>query len=586
MQQATAVQTPDLVTTSVIQAGLFAAVKEMATTLERAAFSPILWEYKDFGAIITDANGKLWAEAPGLVVFVGTAHPDIVAHGVEKFGRDGFAPGDVVLASDPFTTGTHVSDVTIYTPVFASGELVAFCAVSGHWADVGGKEPSGWCPDSIDVYQDGLRFPHVKLHEAGRPNETLLEVLAANVRFPVPVRGDLEAQIASCRTGADRIGAVVDRYGTGVVRAAMSRACDDSERAYRKRIAELPDGVYVAESFLDHDGVEQDVRRPIKLTLTVSGEDIVADFTGSSQTARGPINLPFTGTRGAVNAALKAVLAPSAPANDGVFRVIEVIAPENTIVNPSPPAPTDCFGYTVEAILDLTLEALAEVVPDRCPASLARICTTYFSRVNPLDGTPFIYAEGQTVGWGGRPSADGANMAFTTLGDTPSIPSEVVELRFPMRTVRNELSVEGAGAGTYRGGPGLLREYEMLDDGVYLHAAFIGDLVPPRGVGGGVNGTTPQVVIWPGTPKEQVHRGRFPSTGPLNRGDRVRIVTGGGGGWGPPAGRDPARVLEDVRNGFVTEADAVEVYRVAVRATAGDVELDDEATAQLRAAHA
>jgi N-methylhydantoinase B len=362
----------------------------------------------------------------------------------------------------------------------------------------------------------------------------------------------------------------------------MARANDDSERAYRKVIAELPDGEYTAEGFIDNDGVEKDVRRVLRMSIRITGDDLVVDLTGTGPTARGPINLPLTGTRGAVRAAVKTVLAPKAPSNDGVFRVVEVIAPENTIVNPASPAPSDCFGYTIEALFDLTVRALAQIVPDRCGASLARLCTTYFSRVDPLQGTPFMYAEGQTVGWGGRPGADGVNMAFTLLGDTPSIPSEVVEMRFPMRTITSALNPQVAGAGKFRGGPGLVREYEILEDGVYLHGAFVGNQVPPRGVGGGHTGTTPQMFIWAGSDKEQVHHERFGQTGPLNRGDRIRIETGGGGGWGAPEERDAARVLEDVRNEFVSAEDARALYKVAVRQVDGDVELDEAGTAELR----
>jgi N-methylhydantoinase B len=260
---------PDVITTAVVQNGLVAAAKEMSTTLERAAYNPLLFELKDYSAVITDAAGALWAEAPGLIAFI-TPLPALIRYGVSKFGPDGFEPGDVVIANDPFTTGTHISDTTTYMPIFAGGGLVGFAATTAHWADIGGKTPGGWCPDSIDVFQEGLRFTHQKLYRAGVPDETLHELILANVRLPETVRGDLEAQVAAIRTGAERVEALCGRYGAATVRAAMRRACEESERSLRSKIADLADGEYEAEKLMDHDGVEKGLRRLVRVKLTTA----------------------------------------------------------------------------------------------------------------------------------------------------------------------------------------------------------------------------------------------------------------------------------------------------------------------------
>ena len=575
-------EAPDVITTAVVQNGLVAAAKEMSTTLERAAYNPLLFELKDYSAVITDAEGALWAEAPGLIAFI-TPLPALIRYGVAKFGPEGFDPGDVIIANDPFTTGTHISDTTTYMPIFAGDGLVGFAATTAHWADIGGKTPGGWCPDSIDVFQEGLRFTHQKLYRAGEPDGTLHEVIFANVRLPETVRGDLEAQVAAIRTGTERVEALCGRYGPATVRAAMRRACDESERSLRDKIAALPDGEFEAEKLMDHDGVKKDVRRLVRVKLTIAGERVVADFTGSSPRTAGPINLPFQATRGAVNAALKSVLAPTAPANEGELRILEVIAPEDSVINPKPPAPCDSYGYVFHAVLESALAALSQVAPQRCPAGSGNVFGCFIFRLDPSFGDPFIMIDATTVGWGGRPTGDGPNLIFLLDGDTPNVPGEVIETRYPLRMTRHAWKPDVIGHGKYRGGPGLVREFEMLGDRMFAQAAMENHHSPPAGVGGGLDAPPQRILVWADSEQEQVFNERFAFVGPLDRGQRIRTEAGGGGGWGPPREREPARVLDDVRNEFVTPAVAREVYGVSVVPSGEDYELDLEATERLRA---
>ena len=573
---------PDVITTAVVQSGLVAAAKEMSTTLERAAYNPLLFELKDYSAAILDAHGRLWAEAPGLIAFLSSI-PDLVQVGLGKHGAGGLEPGDVLIANDPFTTGTHVSDTTIYTPVFAEGELVAFTATTAHWADVGGKTPGGWCSDSIDVFQEGLRFPHVKLYRAGTLDATLLEVTLANVRLPTTVRGDLEAQVAACRTGAERIAALCGRYGVAVVRSAMDVACDASERAIRARIAALPDGRYRAATRMDHDGVEKDVPRPLELALTIDGDTVTADLTGTSPTASGPINLPLSGTRGAVNAALKSILAPHEPANDGEFRVLRVIAPEGTMVNPASPAPCDSYGYLFSTLVDLTLAALSAVAPERCPAGPAQMMGIYCFRTDGRHGEPFIMIDANTVGWGASQHGDGSNLIFVLDGDTPNVPAETIESRYPVRMIRHAFLPGVEGAGRFRGGPGLVREFEMLEDDIWTQGFMGNDVAAPRGLVGGGDGGRHRIIMHPGQENEDVRLERFGFGGPLRRGERIRSEAAGGGGWGPPHERDPERVLRDVLDELVSREDAEAVYGVALTGAGLRLAIDVRRTAELRA---
>jgi len=582
MSLATHSGTSDAITTAVVQSGLVAAAKEMSTTLERAAYNPILFELKDYSAVITSESGKLWGEAPGLLAFL-SSMPRLVQHGVEKFGADGFAPGDVLLANDPFTTGTHISDTTVYVPVFAEGELVAFTATTAHWADIGGKTPGGWCTDSVDVYQEGLRYTHLKLYREGVLNEELLELSLANVRLPETVRGDLEAQIAACRTGAERVQALCDRYGVAAVRHAMQVACDASEQATRERIRALPDGRYSAETVMDHDGVDLDTPRPLKLTVTIDGDALRVDFTGTSETAGGPINLPLSGTCGAVNAAIKSMLSPQAHANDGEFRVVEVIAPQDTMVNPRLPAPCDSYGYVWSTIVELMISAFASILPDRAPAGAAQVVGIYLFRTDRRGGEPFIFIDPATVGWGGNARGDGHSLIFLLNGDTPNVPTETIETRYPIRMTRHALVAGREGAGKHRGGHGVVREYEVLEDWIYTQGAMGNDTAVPRGVVGGAPGTPHRIVMWPDSDRADVRTRRFGFGGPLHTGERIRTEAGGGGGWGDPFERDPAAVLADVRDEFLTPAEARELYGVAIAGAGVGLRVDDDETARLRA---
>jgi N-methylhydantoinase B len=571
----------DPITTAVIHNGLVAAAKEMSTTLERGSYNPLLFELKDYSAIITDAGGRLWAEAPGLIAFI-TPLPALIRHGAFKFqGR--LEPGDVIIANDPFTTGTHISDTSVYQPIFVEGELVAFAATTAHWADIGGKTPGGWCPDSIDVFQEGLRLPHVKLYRAGVPDTVLHELIFANVRLPDTVRGDLLAQVAACRTGEQRVQALCNRYGPGSVGRAMEQVCAESERALRTKINALSDGQYKVEKWLDHDGVELDLRRPVRLNVMIEGDRIVADLTGSSERAAGPINIPLQGVRGYASAALKSVLAPLDTANHGELSVVEVIAPEDTVVNPGPTAPCDSYGYVGQVVIDAMLEALVNVAPERCPAGSGNVFGCFLYRIDDRFGPRFVMIDATTVGWGGRPHGDGPNLIFYGDGDTPNVPGEVIETRYPVRMRRHELNPTVIGHGQFRGGPGVIREFEILGDGIYAQSAIEGRLSPPAGIGDGLSGRPSRTIVWAGSSREQVFDTRFSFVGPVNRGECVRTESSGGGGWGPPAQRDPLRVRDDVRNELVTAEDARTIYRVVVQSLGDDWILDEGRTAALRA---
>lgn len=573
----------DVVRAEIVRNALTAAAVEMSKTLVRTAHNPLLYDVQDFGLGIVSAEGQLWAEAPGITTFLGSL-PDTIKGGLAVHGRDGFAEGDVVIVNDPYLTGTHISDVCVYVPAFHDGELVAFAAACAHWADVGGKTPGGFAPDSTDVFQEGLRLGHQKLVRAGRPNPDLWEVIRSNVRFPSLVLGDLQAQIAACRQGVERLRAVCERYGVAGVREAMDLTVRRTEEAVRRRIAAIPGGTYRARARLDTDPLSGE-RPTIALTFEVLGDRIRVSFEGTSPAVRSPINEPAIGARADLRAALKGLLMPTDPSNEGHFLPFEFDLPPGLIVSPEPPAPCDSYGYVGVALMDLTFAALAPAMPDRCPAGGYQLFAIYLYRVDPRLGRPFVFIEPIDGGDGARPFADGPTLVFLGDGDVRCTPVEVLESRYPLRCLRYEFLPEVAGPGAFRGGFGVRRDFQVLEPGTFLQVVIDSTEEPvARGLGGGADGAPSAVVVHPGTAREQVLRRRASAFGPLEPGDVVSVRSGGGGGWGPPSARDPELVLRDVREGFLTAAEARSVYRVVLVEREGSWEVDRPATAQLRSA--
>jgi N-methylhydantoinase B len=522
--------TVDAIAMEVIRGALAAAAKEMNRTLVRTAHNPLLYEVQDFGLGIVGADGRLWAEAPGIAGFI-SALSDTIRSGLETHGSDGFRDGDVVIVNDPFTTGTHISDTSVYSPVFHDGTLVAFAIVTAHWADIGGKSPGGWAPDTTDVFQEGICFTHQRLVRAGEWNEELLRVIESNVRVPDLVRGDLAAQISACRRGLERVQRLCLRYGVGSVNQAMNRVIARTDRAMRARIAELRDGVYSANIDLDHDGVDRAVRPRVAVQIEVSGDALRVTFDGTSPVARGPINDP--GAKCDVRCALKGLLAPDEVGNEGHVTAFEFDVPSGLLVSPERPAPVDSYGYVGVALIELVIRALSPALPNRCPAGGYQIFGVDLYRVDRRHGEPFVFTDVHPGGAGARPDHDGPTLIFVGDGDTRNTPVEVIETRYPLRVERHELIPEFGGNGRRRGGPGVVREYRVLEGGVYMQFTIENVRDPlAKGLDGGSDGEPGMLVLNPGTDREVVLRERVAGYGPLEAGDVVSARSGGGGGLG------------------------------------------------------
>ncbi len=541
----------DPITTQVIRNALKAAADEMMISLIKTAHNPLIYEVQDFGLAITNQRGEMLAEGSGLPGFMGCLGPTVQS-GIRELGIDGFRAGDILLANEPYETGTHISDTAVYMPIFYAGELVAFSALMAHWADIGGKTPGGWCPDTTSIHQEGLIFFHDKLVDAGQLNETFMRFILKNVRFPELVRGDLNAMIAACRTGAKRYVTLCERFGAEAMRLAMDLVFDQSEGMMRAKIREIPDGSYSASIMMDHDGVRLDQPYKVAVTVHVRDDEMHIDWTGTASAVDGPTNHPYIGTVALCQTVLKSLTMPHDPMNHGHLRPLTVTAPPDTAVSPRYPAPTDSYGYVGEMVIHLVVKALSQAIPERCPACSYQMFGGNFYRMDPRHGQPFIYIDPLAGGGGAFPHADGPNgLIFVGDGNAPNTPTEVIEGRYPLRVRRHSFNPDGAGAGKYRGGLGIIRDYEMLEDNILMQSMNENTIETAWGLNGGGDAGYSRVIVRAGSPDEEVITQRVYLYGPLNKGDVVSFRSSGGGGWGDPAQRDAALIDYDRRNGYL-----------------------------------
>ncbi|MCH7822884.1 MAG: hydantoinase B/oxoprolinase family protein [Proteobacteria bacterium] len=552
----------DPIIRQVIRNAARAAALEMQTTLIKTAHSPLIYEVQDFGVIMTNRIGQLISEGSAVAGFLACLPPTI-QRGLEIFGDDGFREGDVVLSNEPYDTGTHISDVALYTPIFYDGNLVGFAAVMAHWADIGGMAPGGWCPTTTSVHQEGLIFSHNKLYDGGTINRELHRFILKNVRLPAAVEGDLNAKIAACHTGCRRYQELCERYGAAVVEEALCEILNQSEARMRQEIRSFPNGTYQAETFIDNDGVRPDHACKIAVTVTVEDDTLKIDWSGSDPVAIGPVNHPMVGTTALCGTVMKYLTMPHDPTNDGHLRPLIVTAPHNTIVSAEYPAPCDSYGYVAEVIIHLLIRALANAVPERCPAATYQMYAFYLSRTDPRYGRTFIYGEPVDGGGGAFPHDDGpSGIMFVGNGDAPNIPVEVLESRFPVRVLRYTFNPENCGYGKYRGGYGVIRDYEMLEDNIVLQTSTENNQHPLWGMFGGGETGVARTIINAGTDREVHLDDRVSDYGPLMKGDTLSLRTPNGGGWGDPSERELDRIAEDIRNDLLDVEQAVTIYGV------------------------
>jgi N-methylhydantoinase B len=554
--------TVDPFTLEVIKNSLTAIGDEMFVALQRTSMSTIIYEVLDYATGLTDGRGRLITQGNGVTLFLGTLS-HAVQYTIEKFGDD-LRPGDIVMTNDPYTGGgTHLSDVSLVMPIFYEDEIVGYVANKAHWTEVGGKDPGSWTTDATEVYQEGLQFPCIKLFEEGEPIESLFDLIKVNVRLPDMTLGDLWACVAALRVGERRFRDLCDKYGKGTVVQAIDKLLDDGDQLTRAELQKLPNGVYEAEDYIDDDGIGNGPF-PVRVKITVTDEEFVCDFTGSHEQVPGPVNSTITALESALRAIYLSITNPSNPVNDGAFASLTVVCPAGTIFSAHRPAPVSTYWETMLYVADLVWKAMTPHVPERMTAGhFLSVCGTVVAGPHPDSGELFLLVEPLAGGWGAGMDKDGERgLVCIGDGETYMIPVEVAEHRYGVRVDEYGFHSEDGGAGRFRGGNGLVRAYRITSDEAYLTTTFGRHKYPPWSLDGGRQGSPNRVLILHEDGSTEVFgkAARYL----LKKGEVARLITGTGGGWGDPKQRPVDKVVDDVRNGYVTPEQAEHHYGVAI----------------------
>lgn len=543
----------DAVSVEVIGNAFMSAAEEMGAALIRSSISTNIKERRDCSTAIFDSDGETVVQAEHIPIHLGSML-GIVESILSKFPRSEIRPGDMFISNDPYSGGgTHLPDINVAAPVFFDGELVAFVANIAHHSDVGGKVAGSGSADTTSIFQEGIRIPPVKIVNDGHLVSDLLDLILLNCRLQEERLGDLKAQFAANQIGINRVMGIYRRFGRDKVHAATEELKAYSERKIRAAIAAIPDGVYEFEDYMDNDGTASHNVR-IRVKVTVEGDRIHLDFTGSSPQVKAGINVVENALKASVFYALKALLDPTIPPNAGYYKAVTINAPKGTIVNAEAPAPVAGRTDTCQRVVDVIFGALAKAIPDKVPAaSNGAVTTVMFSGVNPESGQPYVYLESLGGGSGARPNRDGEDGVHVHVTNTSNLPVEALEKEYPLRVERYELIPDSGGAGRFRGGLGVRRDICILDHECSFAAHGDRHKKAPWGLFGGLSGKTGRFVVDPGRGDERVLPSAKVSGIVLEPGDTLRIETPGAGGYGPPWERAEEALRWDVLEGKVTD---------------------------------
>ncbi len=571
----------DPVTLAVLNGRLVQIADEMDATLYRSAFNPIIAEAHDacHGLYHAETGATLVQGTSGLPIFVG-AMAFAVKAVIDKVARDGnLAAGDTFLFNDPYDGGTHLNDVRLVRPLMRGDAVFAWLASVGHWLDVGGNVPGNFNAKATESFQEGFRIPPVKLVRAGVLQQDIVDILAANSRLPQSNWGDLNGQLNALDLGERRLHALLDEYGDETIAAALTSLSARAEALMRANIAGLPDGTYSCDDFLDNDGVTDRALR-IALDLTVAGDRMRLDFSRSAPPCDGPLNIARSTTVACCYVALKHLFT-DVPANAGCLAPIEFVIPDSTLLGVSAPRPVGGYTETILRVIDVIFGAFAKAAPERAnggPFATINALSLAGWRAHGRRWVMFCFFGG---GLGGNPEGDGLNHGNNPISTAIIPPVEILESLYPVMFTQWALRPDSGGAGRHRGGLGAIYEIEVLAaDGAEVFLLGERGKYPPSGVNGGKPAALNRFV-------HESERGEV--TPPLvskvtdvriGRGQKVRLETPGGGGFGDPATREPERVVRDVRLGYVSRAAARRDYKVVLRENGS---LDAEATVKARA---
>ena len=565
----------DAVTRELVKNYLSSAADTMAVTVVRTARSAVVKDGMDFSTAIFNAEGQQVAQGLTLPFHMGAMHPALEA--VRKHFGDDVLPGDVFANNDPYEGASHLPDIFLFKPIFYNDALFGWTCCIAHQTDIGGRVAGGNACDNTEIYQEGLRLPPLKLYEAGKLNQAVWRIIEKNVRVPDMVLGDIRAQVSAIHQGERDVLRLVDEYGLEDLKSYMADIMDHTEQLTRAEISDLPDGSWEFTDYIDGDGISPEPIA-IKVKVTVDGDEIEADFTGTSPQAKGSINPNFAFTQSCVYAVIKSLTDPNINANSGFFRPIKVIAPPGCFVNPQHPAPVAARGLGGFRITHAVFGAMARALPDRVPAAWGGgEVGVSFGGYFP-GGKPFVFLEFNNDGpRGGNPFVDGADGAACPVNNMANTPIESIEADQPLMINQYGYITDSAGPGEFRGGLGMVREYTMLAEEAMVQIRSDRTKFLPWGTQGGEPGSRTRSTLNPNTEAREL-----PSKFMLdmNRGDVYKLEQAGGGGYGDPFDRDPDSVLRDVIQEKVTPEHARSAYGVVLEPGLNSV--DHQSTESLR----
>ncbi|HVA86404.1 MAG TPA: hydantoinase B/oxoprolinase family protein [Candidatus Saccharimonadales bacterium] len=564
----------DPISFELIKNSVEAIADEMTLVVLRTAHSGNIRDGMDFSAAICTADGEMVAQGLCIALHLGSI-PDAIATVIGKFGAN-VRPDDVFILNDPYCGGMHLPDIFVFKPVFAEGALLGYLVIVADHADIGGRVPGGRSVDATEIYQEGLRIPPLRLMDAGNPVDAVWEMIAQNVRIPKTVIADLQSCLAACHAGEERLKETVQRFGRERVRDFFHDTLSYSEDVARSTIREIPDGRY---DFVDHldDSVTAEEPVVIKVSITVAGDRLLADFAGSSPEVPASINSTLSFTKSAVYAAIRTLMPQDTPNNSGLFRPITVTAPRGSVVCAEEPAPVASRGVTGFRVVDAVFGALAKAIPSRVGAASEGGASSL--RIGGRDDSdrPFVLFDSMQGTWGARPDADGLDGCSNFAANAANVPVEVIEGQFPIRIHEYGLRADTGGSGRWRGGLGLRREWELMCSEAVLTMRADRTKFAPWGLEGGQPGALAKNILH--TPSEtRVLPSKLHYR--LHKGDRFVHEQAAGGGYGDPLERDPDAVLVDWLDEKVTTRHAFDAYAVVIDERARSVDM--EATRTLR----
>jgi N-methylhydantoinase B len=574
----------DPITTEVLSNAVLSICEEMGIVLSSTARSPLLRESGDFACTLHDEAGALIAQTntlPALASLARDAVPALLSHIGD---HEPIEAGDVYFTNHMDVGGSHVSDVKAIAPIYLDDELFCWIANCAHWPDVGGAFSTGYVAGT-EIFQEGVVISPVRFYRRGELDHEMVQLVLGNVRGPSERLGDLRAQVAAIRRGERRIGELVDKYGKDTVRAFFGRYLDYTETRVRKEIESLPNGTYEFVDSMDNNGIGDDPVR-IQVAVTIEGDHVHCDFTGSDPQVAGPINGTPSVVLAGVNFALRGVTDPLIPINDGVYRPVTFHAPRGSWLNANPPAAHQHSTHeTGNRVMDVVLGALSKAIPDKVPAAMHGTSSIMIvTGEHPeFPGESYVLYECVAGGFGGRPGLDGIDGIRTGMGNAKNIPVEVAEVEYPVVTEWYQLEQDSGGPGQYRGGMALERAFrikssETHTDGALCISVCERCVIPPYGLHGGEPGRPGRWRVQHGNGTEEVIRGKDHRL--LAPGEVFRGRAPGGGGWGDPLARDPQAVLEDYVDERISPDQARDTYGVVIGT---DNTVDANATEALRA---